>query len=296
MTLVSYLLVPILLILTEKKLSLKRIKIICILNAVCVFILFFILHLYIGDGTPNATAMFLWGYFGYWLMKKKLLINTASPSEPSEKAVAKTIEESSNTESVQDSYRNIEKHHSNPNIHYCKKCGNAIDSQTKKCIGCGKQYLRWKKLLMPLLVAIPFVALSTALYYYYSEYNYYKNKYDNAKKEINELEDTLEECANLLEDVNSDYEDVYEGLELVLEDIGFYHEHVVFRSDDGTGLYHKYGCPHLDLSYFWAYNTEYAEQLGFEPCSYCIGQEYPVKTYTKEDFFEKYGQYHYFDK
>ena len=32
----------------------------------------------------------------------------------------------------------------NPNQRYCKHCGHAIDSYTKKCTGCGKQYFKAK--------------------------------------------------------------------------------------------------------------------------------------------------------
>ena len=33
---------------------------------------------------------------------------------------------------------------SNPNQRYCKHCGHAIDSSSKKCTGCGKQYFKAK--------------------------------------------------------------------------------------------------------------------------------------------------------
>jgi AraC-like DNA-binding protein len=49
----------------------------------------------------------------------------------------------------------------------------------------------------------------------------------------------------------------------------FYERHVVIVGDDGTRKYHKYGCDDLDTSYFWAYNTEKAEQLGYYACPKC---------------------------
>jgi hypothetical protein len=63
-----------------------------------------------------------------------------------------------------------------------------------------------------------------------------------------------------------DYQNQIDGLE---NDLYFYNKHVVFVSDDGTNIYHKVDCYKFDSSYFWAYNTEKAVQLGYKPCSWC---------------------------
>lgn len=49
----------------------------------------------------------------------------------------------------------------------------------------------------------------------------------------------------------------------------FYEEYVVVVPDDGSELYHTYGCDHFDDSYFWAFNLAAAEQKGYAPCPYC---------------------------
>ena len=49
----------------------------------------------------------------------------------------------------------------------------------------------------------------------------------------------------------------------------FYEEYVVVVPDDGSELYHTYGCDHFDDSYFWAFNLAAAEQTGYTPCPYC---------------------------
>lgn len=53
------------------------------------------------------------------------------------------------------------------------------------------------------------------------------------------------------------------------EKLSFMDSHVVIVADDGSKLYHKYGCSRLNLSYFWIYNSEAAWDKGYRPCSYC---------------------------
>lgn len=49
----------------------------------------------------------------------------------------------------------------------------------------------------------------------------------------------------------------------------FFDEYVVFVEDDGTNLYHKYECDKFKGDYFWAYNTDQAIDIGYEPCPRC---------------------------
>ena len=49
----------------------------------------------------------------------------------------------------------------------------------------------------------------------------------------------------------------------------FFDSYAGICTDDGTGLYHKYGCPDLDDSSFWIYNTGALESNGFAPCPVC---------------------------
>ena len=53
------------------------------------------------------------------------------------------------------------------------------------------------------------------------------------------------------------------------EKIAFIDDYVVVVEDDGTNLYHKYGCPKFLGKSFWAFNTEAAESEGYKPCSFC---------------------------
>lgn len=53
------------------------------------------------------------------------------------------------------------------------------------------------------------------------------------------------------------------------QEVTFYNRTAAIVPDDGRGIYHRYGCDKLDLSYFWIYNVEAAEQKGYDPCPNC---------------------------
>ena len=74
------------------------------------------------------------------------LVNTASTPKPIKTAApVSKVETPQPTKTNQQSVAsNSEIAKKNPNQRYCKHCGHAIDSSTKKCTGCGKQYFRAK--------------------------------------------------------------------------------------------------------------------------------------------------------
>ena len=53
------------------------------------------------------------------------------------------------------------------------------------------------------------------------------------------------------------------------QQINFMDSYVAICPLDGSGLYHKYGCKHLDSSSFLIYNTAQAPNEGYSPCYYC---------------------------
>lgn len=54
----------------------------------------------------------------------------------------------------------------------------------------------------------------------------------------------------------------------------FLDDYIVIVSAKNENLYHKYGCSELDLSEFWAYNTELAQSYGYTPCPKCNQKNY----------------------
>ena len=53
------------------------------------------------------------------------------------------------------------------------------------------------------------------------------------------------------------------------ERLEFYDENIVLVNDDGTDRYHKYDCYKFGDYDFWAFNVEFAESHGYEPCPDC---------------------------
>lgn len=83
----------------------------------------------------------------------------------------------------------------------------------------------------------------------------YKSAYEINRDKVEGYEDLVGSYQNDISDLRNE--------------LDFYNEYVVVVSDDGTNLYHKYGCRYFSDHYFWAYNTEKAIQLGYHPCSHC---------------------------
>ena len=72
-------------------------------------------------------------------------------------------------------------------------------------------------------------------------------------------------------DIQNKYDELKEKHDGCGDKLDFFDEHAVVIADDGTGIYHRYGCSYLDVSSFWIFNTEYAEYMEYTPCSHCIG-------------------------
>ena len=51
----------------------------------------------------------------------------------------------------------------------------------------------------------------------------------------------------------------------------FMDSYVVFVENDGSGIYHTYGCGNFARNSFWAYSRKLAEAQGFHPCPVCKG-------------------------
>ena len=50
----------------------------------------------------------------------------------------------------------------------------------------------------------------------------------------------------------------------------FMQSYVVLVENDGTGLYHRYGCSRFAGKTFWAYSRKLAENSGYSPCPVCV--------------------------
>ena len=178
-----------------------------------------------------------------------------------------------------------------PKLRFCKRCGAPIDPTTRKCTDCRKQYFRPPVLRKKhLAIAAGVLVCAAVVFLVFNLVSSLAAQKDAAQAQVDalnaritELESTVaekERQINVYKRNESSYlgqlaskDDTIENLReknnLMSYEIAFYDRHVVFVADDGTKKYHNYSCEYLDLSYFWAYNTEAAEDRGYKPCSHC---------------------------
>lgn len=149
---------------------------------------------------------------------------------------------------------------------YCSRCGSEIDNQTKICPGCGKKYFRGIKInRFSITVTVFILIILTSITLNIIQYNeidylsgretYLQNKVENLEDEVLDLEDEVS-------DLKDEKWDNWVKLR-------FFDNYAEIVGDDGTDVYHKYGCSRLDTSDgFWIYNTE-AVKNQYSKCPYC---------------------------
>ncbi|MBQ9166131.1 MAG: hypothetical protein IJX71_04325 [Oscillospiraceae bacterium] len=111
----------------------------------------------------------------------------------------------------------------------------------------GKHKLSGPLVLSVLLcigLLIGFIAFSV---YYQNEISYLEQQLSNARNTVSTLQAE-----------NAQLQDAADFLD----------NYIVIISDDGSNLYHRYGCDDLDTSSFWAYNIHAATD-DYDPCPVC---------------------------
>lgn len=285
-TAVSYAAYPLLLARFRRKpITARKYRAFCYLFNILVMVFFTALN-----GSSSGAPYVLWTsafcHFGKkTLERRKLLVDPDDPmpvptSAPSNTALEYTGKFQQPADSIS---APIKPKESKPR--FCKHCGHPIDPATKKCTGCGKQYFRlpsrkgssltWKVTTILSVIAVCLCIyrisqLETRL----SDMQTLVTEQEAKITELNETEERLQKqitnksskVASLTSDINT-LKQKNEKMEKVYD---FCNDHVVVVSDDGTRTYHKIQCFYFDDSYFWAYNTEKAVQLGYTPCSFCF--------------------------
>lgn len=188
----------------------------------------------------------------------------------------------------------------------CKKCGGYIDSSTRRCTGCGKQYIRSKMVIVWAAAAVVVAALAGLNVWQYLKsaeqkdileksnaqimsqeaqlqekdtiitekdetIKEQKSEIQNLQDEANDQQANISELESEIQFIESSMEDLYYEGSAYMEKAFFMDDHVVIVPDDGSEVYHKYGCPNCDISMnsFWIYNTQAAISWGYTPCPYC---------------------------
>jgi RNA polymerase subunit RPABC4/transcription elongation factor Spt4 len=80
---------------------------------------------------------------------------------------------------------------------HCKKCGGLIDNETKRCISCGKQYFKFRPLVLAIILLAVFFVASAGL----NVYQYYIAQENSSK--ISSLESTVSSQKSKISSLNS---------------------------------------------------------------------------------------------
>lgn len=154
-------------------------------------------------------------------------------------------------------------------IKYCSRCGSSIDSVSKKCTGCGKQYfkgIRFKrssaKTIKTTAIVAVILLLSTLCVYQHINNQNLKSDVAKLKRRNNEKSETITELNNTNSRLRAQ---IYNHEELS----NFIDDYVVFIENDGTNQYHKFDCSLFKRESFWVLNIESAKNGGYDECSLC---------------------------
>lgn len=318
LTAFGYLLVPTILALTGKKYEVKKLKKINIINCIVVWLLFRILQISLGDDPSSGAAVFLWGAVGHWILKKYCLKEaksapTVTPQPPVQTPPVRVCLSDENevprtygTWNVRSSDVMLETSVELPKaapvqpapqpkpqpvrtttpvydqpVKYCSHCGQAIDSVTKKCNGCGKQYFKGisRKTVLTTMVIILFVVSFTGniilcfknieLYNALTEAQGDSAMVSSLQKSNSDLKKEINELKADIADLKAEKSELQSQVRDYASEIEFYDKFVVFVEDDGTNLYHNYDCYKFKAEGFWAFNINTAIDEGYTPCSLC---------------------------
>lgn len=251
-TCVAYLFVPMVCILFHKRYSAKVIKRIATINSIVVWLLFRILQAELVGEVSSGGAVVLWGGIGYFLLKKFCTEEDVSDIDMEQGLsdvemkthcfVSNVVQK--NAKPTEHQYQEAQAAKRWPN------CGDIIDSETQKCTGCGKQYFKGisrKAVLIGLGVFCLVVSLVINVV----------------------LAVMLQKKPDYIVQSDESFSEWAERQELQ-EKADFLDTYVVLVEDDGTNLYHQYGCSRFKMDEFWAFNVDYAQYMGYTACPYCI--------------------------
>ncbi len=151
----------------------------------------------------------------------------------------------------------------------CAHCGHVISKKDKICPICGtsiSRNLRLRPALIAMSIAVCLLLCSTA--YFMLEMFQGNQAIVRLKEENRSLlgqVDDYQSQSNYWKTRAQEWSQQYDMLKYKVD---FYDACVVFVGNSNQ-YYHSYDCYDLDLSYFYAFNSENAEVQGYRPCPYC---------------------------
>lgn len=144
-------------------------------------------------------------------------------------------------------------------IKYCKHCGKEIDSETKKCTGCEKQYFYLSKRLATIVVLCGIITCLIGLNLY---------QYIDNKREIQKSNEKLESMTVSKDFYMLESDDASAELKKKEIVIAFWDKHFVICTPSGE-KYHHYMCSHIAGAEYKIYTIEQAVASGYTPCLDC---------------------------
>lgn len=169
---------------------------------------------------------------------------------------------------------------------FCRNCGSPIEAETKKCTGCGKQYFRRRRLLLPsafLSVLLSLAVMVGAIVWQNFQISDLRSDMTTKTDEVSSLEDKLSEAEKTIEkkeeSLRTKEEEnrrlTTERNSLMTEKNQYYAAYsilkynVYFLGDDGR--YHEYGCFLLDADDMWSFPRSSVDYFDdYESCPYCV--------------------------
>lgn len=121
-----------------------------------------------------------------------------------------------------------------------------------------------------IFIVIFIIALVSGNIYQASELTNLSSKYTALKGENKELKSKNKELLSQNESLDSDMQHYRTKYFNMKDEYNFYENHACIVSSVAGEKYHRYSCQYVDnFTEFYIFNINYAESLGYEPCSVC---------------------------
>ena len=157
-------------------------------------------------------------------------------------------------------------------IRYCKYCGGQIDSKTKICTKCGKNFAKFKKIALFTYIIISIFAitsLSTLFVLYYNKTDNLVTENNDLNKEIVEIKGKYKELHDSFDKISYNYDVLQDDYNNIKLELNYYQKDFAYVTPNGE-KYHKPTCNTLnnsdeifgDTIWFW-------ESKGYKKCSIC---------------------------
>lgn len=115
-----------------------------------------------------------------------------------------------------------------------------------------------------------FDTLENSLSYAKDEADKYKKQYEEANNSLSELTHKYDGQKQELEYMKASYDTLDDSYMDLMDECYFYEEGACVVSAVEGKKYHRYSCQYVDdFTEYYIFNVEYAESLGYTPCSVC---------------------------